>query len=235
MSSVLHPDLIKLLGRLKFRTSYGQNVLAHSLEVSMIAGALAAELGADVNVAKTAGLLHDIGKAVDHEVEGPHALIGADIAKRLGRSAKIVHAIAAHHGEEEPQTVEAFIVATADAICGARPGARREMVETYIKRLEALEGVANSFDGVEKSFAIQAGREVRILVSPDRDRRPGRDAAGARRRQEDRGEPGVSGPDQGHGHPRDASGRLRTLDKTGEYYDATAILAVASFLCEQRE
>jgi ribonuclease Y len=163
----LHPDLIKLLGRLKFRTSYGQNVLGHSLETSMIAAALAAELGADVNVAKTAGLLHDIGKAVDHEVEGPHALIGADIAKRLGRSSKIVHAIAAHHGEEEPQTIEAFIVATADAISGARPGARREMVETYIKRLEALEGVANSFDGVEKSFAIQAGREVRILVAPD--------------------------------------------------------------------
>jgi ribonuclease Y len=163
----LHPDLIKLLGRLKFRTSYGQNVLAHSLETSMIAAALAAELGADVNVAKTAGLLHDVGKAVDHEVEGPHALIGADIAKRLGRSSKIVHAIAAHHGEEEPQTVEAFIVATADAISGARPGARREMVETYIKRLEALEGVANSFEGVEKSFAIQAGREVRILVQPD--------------------------------------------------------------------
>jgi ribonucrease Y len=164
----LHPDLIKLLGRMKFRTSYGQNVLAHSLEVSMIAGALAAELGADVNVAKTAGLLHDIGKAVDHEVEGPHALIGADIARRLGRSARIVHAIAAHHGEEEPQTVEAFIVATSDAISGARPGARREMVETYIKRLEALEGVANSFDGVEKSFAIQAGREVRIMVQPDK-------------------------------------------------------------------
>lgn len=163
----LHPDLIKLLGRLKFRTSYGQNVLGHSLEVSVICANLAAELGADVNVAKTAGLLHDIGKAVDHEVEGPHALIGADIAKRLGRSSKIVHAIAAHHNEEEPQTVEAFIVQTADAISGARPGARREMVETYIKRLEALEGVANSFEGVEKSFAIQAGREVRILVQPN--------------------------------------------------------------------
>ncbi len=163
----LHPDLIKLLGRLKYRTSYGQNVLGHSLETSMIAAALAAEIGADVNVSKTAGLLHDIGKAVDHEVEGPHALIGADIAKRLGRSSKIVHAIAAHHGEEEPQTVEAFIVATADAISGARPGARREQVETYVKRLEALEGVANSFEGVEKSFAIQAGREVRILVAPN--------------------------------------------------------------------
>jgi ribonuclease Y len=162
----LHPDLIKLLGRLKFRTSYGQNVLHHSLETSLIAAGLAAEMGADVNVCKTAGLLHDIGKAVDHEVEGPHALIGAEIARRLGRSPKIVHAIAAHHGEEEPQTVEAFIVATSDAISGARPGARREMVENYVKRLEALEGVANSFDGVEKSFAIQAGREVRILVSP---------------------------------------------------------------------
>lgn len=163
----LHPDLVKLLGRLKFRTSYGQNVLAHSLETSLICANLAAELGADVNVAKTAGLLHDIGKAVDHEVEGPHALIGADIAKRLGRSSRIVHAIAAHHNEEEPQTIEAFIVQTADAISGARPGARREMVETYIKRLEALEGVANSFEGVEKSFAIQAGREVRILVQPN--------------------------------------------------------------------
>ena len=164
----LHPDLIKLLGRLRFRTSYGQNVLQHSLEVSLIAGGLAAEMGADVNVAKTAALLHDIGKAVDHEVDGPHALIGADIARRLGRSARIVHAIAAHHGEEEPQTVEAFIVATADAISGARPGARREMVETYIKRLEALEAVANSFDGVDRSFAIQAGREVRIMVHPER-------------------------------------------------------------------
>lgn len=163
----LHPDLVKLLGRLKFRTSYGQNVLAHSLETSLISANLAAELGADVNVAKTAGLLHDIGKAVDHEVEGPHALIGADIARRLGRSSRIVHAIAAHHNEEEPQTIEAFIVQTADAISGARPGARREMVETYIKRLEALEGVANSFEGVEKSFAIQAGREVRILVQPN--------------------------------------------------------------------
>jgi len=163
----LHPDLVKLLGRLRFRTSYGQNVLQHSIEVSLIAGALAAELGADVNVARTAGLLHDIGKAVDHEVEGPHALIGADIARRLGRSAKIVHAIAAHHGEEEPRTVEAFIVAAADAISGARPGARREMLEAYIKRLEALEGVATSFKGVQKAYAIQAGREVRILVKPE--------------------------------------------------------------------
>jgi ribonuclease Y len=163
----LHPELIRLLGRLKYRTSYGPNVLQHSLECSFIAAGIAAELGADINVAKTAALLHDIGKAVDHEVEGPHALIGAEIAKRLGRSPRIVHAIAAHHGEEEPATVEAFIVATADAISGGRPGARRDMLERYIQRLEALEGVANSFDGVDKSFAIQAGREVRILVRPD--------------------------------------------------------------------
>ena len=163
----LHPELIRLLGRLKYRTSYGQNVLQHSLECSFIAAGIAAELGADVGVAKTAALLHDIGKAVDHEVEGPHALIGAEIAKRLGRSSRIVHAIAAHHGEEEPVTVEAFIVATADSISGGRPGARRDMLERYIQRLEALEGVANSFDGVDKSFAIQAGREVRILVRPD--------------------------------------------------------------------
>jgi ribonucrease Y len=163
----LHPELIRLLGRLKYRTSYGQNVLQHSLECSFIAAGIAAELGADISVAKTAALLHDIGKAVDHEVEGPHALIGAEIARRLGRSARIVHAIAAHHGEEEPATVEAFIVATADGISGGRPGARRDMLERYIQRLEALEGVANSFDGVDKSFAIQAGREVRILVRPD--------------------------------------------------------------------
>ena len=163
----LHPELIRLLGRLKYRTSYGQNVLQHSLECSFIAAGIAAELGADISVAKTAALLHDIGKAVDHEVEGPHALIGAEIAKRLGRSSRIVHAIAAHHGEEEPATVEAFIVATADSISGGRPGARRDMLERYIQRLEALEGVANSFEGVDKSFAIQAGREVRILVRPD--------------------------------------------------------------------
>jgi len=163
----LHPDLIKLLGRLSFRTSYGQNQLHHVVEASRIAAALAAEIGADVNVAKTATLLHDIGKAVDHEVEGPHAIIGAEIAKRLGRSPKIVHAIASHHNEEEPQTVEAWIVQAADALSGGRPGARRDSVENYIKRLEALEAVANSFEGVERSFAIQAGREVRMLVKPE--------------------------------------------------------------------
>lgn len=163
----LHPELIKLLGRLSFRTSYGQNQLHHVVEASRIAAAIAAEIGADVNVAKTATLLHDIGKAVDHEVEGPHAIIGAELAKRLGRSQRIVHAIASHHNEEEPETVEAWIVQAADALSGGRPGARRDSVEHYIKRLEALEAVANSFEGVERSFAIQAGREVRMLVKPE--------------------------------------------------------------------
>jgi ribonuclease Y len=163
----LSAELIKLLGRLKFRTSYGQNVLQHSIEVARLAAMMASEIGANVNVCKIGGLLHDIGKAVDHEVDGPHALIGADLAKRHGRSPVIVHAIAAHHGEEEPQTVEAVLVQAADAISGARPGARRETLESYIKRLEALETIANSFQGVEKSYAIQAGREVRIMVKPE--------------------------------------------------------------------
>ena len=163
----LHSDLIKLLGRLKFRTSYGQNVLHHSVEVSYLCATMAAEMGATVQVAREAGLLHDIGKAVDHEVEGPHALIGADICKRLGKGERVVHAVAAHHGEVEPQTIEDFIVAAGDAISAARPGARRETVSTYIKRLEALEEIANSFPGVERSYAIQAGRELRIAVKPD--------------------------------------------------------------------
>jgi ribonuclease Y len=164
----LQPELLKILGRLHFRTSYGQNVLAHSVEVSILAATIAHELGADVNVCKTAGLLHDMGKAIDQEVEGPHAIISGEIARRFGKSPKIIHAIVAHHAlETEPQTLEAAIVQAADAISAARPGARRETIDLYIKRLEALEHIANSFTGVEKSFAIQAGREVRIIVKPE--------------------------------------------------------------------
>ncbi|MGH2497092.1 MAG: ribonuclease Y [Ktedonobacteraceae bacterium] len=164
----LQPDLLKLLGRLHFRTSYGQNVLAHSVEVSILAGTIAHELGADVNICKTAALLHDIGKAIDQEVEGPHAIIGGEVARRFGKSPRVIHAMVAHHAtESEPQSLEAAIVQAADAISAARPGARRETIDLYIKRLEALESIANSFTGVEKSFAIQAGREVRIIVKPE--------------------------------------------------------------------
>ncbi len=164
----MHPELIKLIGRLKYRTSFAQNVYQHSLEVAFLCGVMASELGVNVKQAKRAGLLHDIGKAVDHEVEGSHAKIGAELARKYGESPVIVHAVSSHHEEEKPESVLDILVEAADALSGARPGARREMLETYVKRLEDLEKIAQSFPGVEKSYAIQAGREIRIMVQPDR-------------------------------------------------------------------
>jgi conserved hypothetical protein YmdA/YtgF len=163
----LNPEIVKLLGRMRYRTSYGQNVLEHSIEVANLAGVMAAELGAEVNQAKRAGLLHDIGKSLTHKIEGSHVQIGVDVLKRYKESAAVIHAVEAHHNDIEPQTIVACLVQAADAISAARPGARRENIENYIKRLEKLEEITNSFNGVEKSFAIQAGREIRVMIKPD--------------------------------------------------------------------
>ncbi len=164
----IHPELVKLVGKLKFRTSYGQNIYTHSLEVAFLAGTISSELGLNPKVAKRAGLLHDIGKAVDHEVEGPHALIGGDLAKKYGESSRIIHAISAHHEDEEPHDILPVIIQASDALSGARPGARKEMLENYLRRLKDLENIASSFKGVEKAYAIQAGREVRVIIQPEK-------------------------------------------------------------------
>ena len=204
----LDPELVRILGRLKFRTSYGQNVLAHSVECAHLAALMASELGASAKTARRAALLHDIGKAVSHEIEGPHALVGGDLARRHGEAEAVAHAMEAHHNEVEPQTVEAVIVQAADALSGARPGARGESLEHYVKRLRDLEQLASRHEGVEKVYAMQAGREIRVIVEPGTITDDARGRALPHGRTRDREGPRVPGPDQGHGDPRVAGGGL---------------------------
>ena len=207
----LHPDLIKLIGRLKYRTSFGQNALTHSMEVAWVAGLLAGEMGVNVTMARRAGLLHDIGKALDHEIEGSHVQIGVDICRKYKENTQIIHAIEAHHGDVEPKTPLAFIIQAADAISAARPGARRENVESYVKRLENLEEISSSFEGVEQAFAVQAGREVRILVKPDVISDDQVILLARAIAKKDRGYAGLPRPDQGQRHPREPRCGVRKI------------------------
>ena len=203
--------MIRLLGRLQYRTSYGQNVLQHLVESAHIAAAIAAELGIDPTIPKRGALLHDIGKAVTHEVEGSHAMIGAELARRMKESPEVVHCIEAHHGEVEQRTIEAVLAQIADGISGGRPGARRESLETYVKRLERLEEICTGYPGVEKVYAMQAGREVRVMVKPEDIDDLSAAGPGARHRQAGRGGAAVPRADQDHGRARDAGGRVRQV------------------------
>ena len=224
----LNPELIKLLGRMRYRTSYGQNVLNHSIEVAHIAGLMASELGVDVNTAKRAGLLHDIGKAIDHEVEGSHVTIGVDLLRKYRESEAVIHAVEAHHGDVECHTVEACLVQAADAISASRPGARRENIENYVKRLEKLEEVSKSFPGIASSYAIQAGREIRIMVKPEEVSED--QMVGPGHCQEDRGRAHLPRSDQGPSSAGDQSGGLRQINRQSAGKCFRGLFFIVSFI-----